>query len=510
MNDIPEPRIDKYGRRIYEPDGAVLKTFLLDRSPVSIIRGPWGSGTSVACCQRIWQHLVEQNRSADGKRRSRWQVARETYPQIETTTLETWLYWFPEKIYGKLYTGTKPYRHEIRVGDIEADIYFRGLAEDNIQQLLSLEPTAWWFNELEPVTLNLFSRAFRRTGRYPPKIEGGSAWSGCIADMNAPPANHWVPIMMGEAPPPEDMRPEDLVQFERPEGWAYYPQPPAMFEVRQGNQIVGYEVNPNAENLRWLEDGYYEKQLAGTTKRDIDANILNKIVPLVEGDPIHIEFNYDLHRSTIPLEPVPGYPIRLGLDFGRNPACVYAQLIGERWRILRERYVRDMGASKFAPIVARDLQEHYPGYEVIAHGDPKGDDKVQTDEKTAYQVFATNKIIVRAAPVKQNNIQTRLDVVDMVLREVDHGVPRLMISSNCTMLINAMNGGYRWPKIKPGVNQDRKPIKDRYSDLADSVQYLLLGGGEGRALIGQSRDMVKTPAQAYKRRSRRRGSAAHG
>ncbi|MEM7428442.1 MAG: hypothetical protein AAF441_20310 [Pseudomonadota bacterium] len=430
---------------------------------------------------------------------------------LETTAMETWLDWFPEKVYGKLFTGQKPYVHEIRVGDISADVLFYAMEGDGGgANLLSLEPTGIWFNELETIGLKLFVDGFGRTGRYPRKMDGGPTWHGVIADLNAVPENHWLPMMMGEAPLPDDLSADEVMQYERPPGWAYFVQPPAMFERRVGGELQGYDVNPEAENLKWLPDGYYDKLVRARPKREIDAKVLNKIVPLVEGDPVHSEFNAEVHVANSDLEPIPGYPIRVGIDFGRRPAAVFGQLIGNRWRILSELYAKNMGASKFAPMVSRHLQQEYPGYEVIAHGDPKGQDQTQTDERTAYQVFAANGVVVRAAPVKQNHIQTRLDCVDMVLGQVDGGVPRLLISSRCRLLRTAMNGGYRWPKERPTVGEDRKPVKDRYSDIADALQYLLLGGGEGRALVGRE-GRGGRPAggavKAYKPKSRRRGRA---
>jgi len=509
MTDGQEPLRDKTGRRIYRPDGLTLKAFLIDRSPVSIIRGPWGSGTSTACCQRIWQHLAEQRPLEDGKKRQRWVVVRDTYPMLETTAMETWLDWFPEKEYGKLFTGSKPYVQEIRVGDIEADVIFYAMEGDGKgANLLSLEPTGIWFNELETIGLKLFVDGFGRTGRYPRKIDGGPTWHGVIADLNAVPENHWLPIMMDEAPPPDDLSQDELMQYVRPPDWAYFVQPPAMFEIKQGGVLTGYEVNPGAENLKWLPDGYYPKLIHARPRREIDAKVLNKIVPMVEGDPVHSEFNADIHVAKSDLEPLAGYPIRVGIDFGRRPAAVFGQLIGQRWRILSEVYARNMGASKFAPIVQRHLQQEYPGFDFIFHGDPKGQDQTQTDERTAYQVFASHRMPVKPAPVKQNHIQTRLDAVDMVLGQVDAGVPRLLISLRCRRLRAAMNGGYRWPKERPTVGEDRKPIKDGYSDIADALQYLLLGGGEGRALVGQSRERPQGAVSAYKRKSRRRGRAA--
>ena len=51
--DRPRIERDADGRPIYEPDGKVLRGFLLSNARVRIIRGPIRSGTSSACCMEI-------------------------------------------------------------------------------------------------------------------------------------------------------------------------------------------------------------------------------------------------------------------------------------------------------------------------------------------------------------------------------------------------------------------------------------------------------------------------
>lgn len=203
--------VSEVGQRIYEPDGAVLGEYLADRSHVCIIRGPIGSGTSSASCLKIYTHAMEQRPSPiDGKRRSRWAVVRNTYPDLQNTTLKTWLDWFPEEQYGKVWAD-RPILHEIRIGDVELDVYFLALDDEkDIKKLRSLELTGVWFNEVEFIDKPLFDEAESRTGRYPSEKEGGSAWDGVIADMNAPPEDHWLPQMTGEAPPADDLTSEQL------------------------------------------------------------------------------------------------------------------------------------------------------------------------------------------------------------------------------------------------------------------------------------------------------------
>ena len=80
----------------YKPDGQILKNFMKDNS-FFCIRGPVGSGKSVACCIEIFRRALAQKKSPDGIRRSRVAIVRNTNPQLRTTTMKTWLDWFPRK-----------------------------------------------------------------------------------------------------------------------------------------------------------------------------------------------------------------------------------------------------------------------------------------------------------------------------------------------------------------------------------------------------------------------------
>lgn len=541
----PTVQRDAAGRKIYEPDGRQLARFLVDRSEIAIIRGPWGSGTSTACVQRIWQHLIEQNRGDDGFRKSRWFVMRESYPRIETTTLATWLEWMPEREYGKLYTGSRPYLHEIRVGDIKADIWF-GASDDSASDAMfkSLEPTGWWWNEIEFQQMAAFFAAHGRVGRYPRAVDGGSRWSGSIADLNAPPENHWLPMLTGEVPLPDDMSDDLRMAFDVGEirasgvvlperalasrrhgpGMAYFVQPPAVLEVKdEAGRIIDWKVNPDAENLRWLADydadppeeipgeNYYRRAMHGKTIRWIQANLGNRIVPRVEGDPVYPSFDEAMHVARQPLEPVPNEDVIVGLDFGRRPAAVFMQNVRGQHQYQFEATMENAGASKFAPKLREILAVHYPW--VLSHGakaklriwgDPKGQDGTQTDERTAYDVFAAHGLKVMPAPVKGNNILTRIEAVEYRLERAPGGKPDILISPFCGRLKLALGGGYRYQKEGATPMTERKPIKDKHSDIADAMQYAELGEGSGRAMIGRE-DRPRPVDLRGRRRSYRRG-----
>lgn len=508
----PKIRYAPDGRRIYEPGGLTLAAFLVDRSPISIIRGPWASGTSVACCQRIFQHAVEQFHDSRGRRRSRWFAIRESYPKIETTTMETWCEWFPPSTYGRLYTGSKPYRHEVRVGDIELDVHFLSVDDAaNESVFLSLEPTGLWWNELGDASRKHFFSAHARVGRYPPLIEGGSRWSGTIADLNAPSEAHWLPMLTGEVELPEDMPMDERIAYKRPPEMAYFVQPPAVLEIKgRKGELPRFVVNPKAENLKFLDPDYYTRAMLGKPARWIRSQLGNQIIPMVDGDAVWPNYDESVHLAPSPLEPVPNEDVWIGLDFGRRPAAVFGQRVGRTMQIQFEAAMRNAGASKFAPEVRAVLAKYYPWVlgpagrgQLHVFGDPKGEDGTQTDERTAYDVFRAHGIHVRAAPVKQNNIRTRVEAVEYAF---DRNT--ILISPRCRRLKMACAGGYRYPPERPSPVEERKPVKDAYSDIADALQYLELGAGEGQEMIGRGATRPRPVDTKPKGGTRRRGMAA--
>ena len=127
----------------YKPDGQVLKNFLKDNDFFRGLRGPVGSGKSVACCIEIIRRALIQKPSEDGKRKSRWAIIRNTNPQLKTTTIKTWLDWFPEEEWGT-FKWSVPYTHKISKGDIELEVIFLALDRpEDVKKLLSLEPVSY-------------------------------------------------------------------------------------------------------------------------------------------------------------------------------------------------------------------------------------------------------------------------------------------------------------------------------------------------------------------------------
>jgi hypothetical protein len=497
------------GRAIYAIRGGTkLADFITSNRFVDIIQGPLGSGKTVGLCLRVMRHAQEQKPSpVDGLRKSRWAVVRNSFPDLKRTTIRTWLDLFPEHIYGRFNWGQALY-HRIRFGDILLEVDFLALDKpEDIRKLRSGEYTGIAFNEIPFIEKPLFDEATSRVGRYPSQREGGATWSGVIADANAPDEDHWLGMMTGQVDLLPNLTDEERQQYDWPMDWGFHLQPPALIEqLDQHGRVNGYDVNPLAENIENLPKDYYAKQISGKSKAWIDSRLMVRVVLVIDGSPVWPMFRVESHVSTLPLRPVHGHDVVVGLDFGRSPAAIFGQSVNNRALIQYELLGLNEGAVTFAPKVKRFLTEHYPDFNVRIYGDPKGQDKGQADERTAYDIFRANGIPVTPAPgLKQNMISTRVDTVAHLLNEMYDGAPRFSLSPLCRTLKIAMAGRYHNEKDDIG---ELKPCKDRYSNPADALQYWCLGMGEGRRMVGLKPAGDYKPVQTHHgRRSMRRVSA---
>lgn len=497
-------------RRFQVQAGTKLCEFIMSDREVDVIEGALGSGKTHAIFARMLRHIQQQRPSTlDGLRKTRWAVVRNSYPDLKRSTIRTWVELVPEHVYGKMNWSLPP-SHRLRFGDILAEIDFLALDKpEDIRKLRSTEYTGVVFNELQYIDKALFDEAHSRL-RYPPKSEGGATWRGIIADANAPDEDHWFAIMTGQVDLPPGLTDEDKAALGKwPQEWGFHLQPPALVEeFDHHGRVIGYKPNPQAENVENLDSDYYSKQIVGKTKAWIDSRLMVRVVLVVDGSPVWPMFRVETHVAPMVLRPHMDYHVDVGLDFGRQPAAVFGQNINQRALIQNELLGMNEGAVTFAPKVRRFIATQYPDHKLSDFrfwGDPKGQDKGQADERTAYDIFAVNGMTVRPAPgLKQNMISTRVDAVANLLNEMYDGRPRFVLSPACRTLKVAMAGRYHNEKDDVG---ELKPCKDRYSNPADALQYLSLGMGEGRRMVGRSPIGQMVPVRLYKPKTMRRVTA---
>lgn len=232
----------------YAPPGPVIGNFFASNKRRRCLLGPFGSGKSAAACNEIFRRARWQQPNAQGVRRTRWAVVRNTYGELRHTTVRTWRDWFGDQ-YGA-FNNTSPFEHKMRfmVRDgtrVEADVVFLAMDDEkDVKKFLSLEVTGVFFNEIREIRQSIVDAADGRIGRFPSKRDGGPTWLGIIADTNMPDEDHWL---------------ADLYNRVDHGGWEFFRQPGGVEKDSSGVWVA----NEEAENTDNLPAHYYVNQLEG-------------------------------------------------------------------------------------------------------------------------------------------------------------------------------------------------------------------------------------------------------
>lgn len=486
----------------FTPAGETARQFMLSEARVRGLRGPVAGGKSVTCCAELMRMATEQRANAQGVRRTRFAAIRNTNPELRTTTIKTWQDWFDED-WGK-FRWQPPYTHNIyfQLPDksmVESEVIFLALDRpQDVKKLLSLELTSAWVNEAREVSKSIVDAIDMRIGRFPSERDGGPTRSCLIMDTNSPPEDHWWAVMSGDQPPPEYMTEEEALSLVKPRNWEFFSQPGAILEDQDGKgKVTGYKINPKRENKLvqgkgGISDAYYLDMIPGKTKAFINVYLLNKYQSLFDGKAIYPTFRRETHVASTPLLASENLEIRVGIDYGRTPAAVFTQLHpGGRWVVLHELLAVNMGAKRFAELLKREIARMgWTMREFSFEGDPAGDDLPQSDEQSPAMMLRAQGIPVRAA--NSNDPSVRIEAVEQILDRMTDGGPAMIISPTCKNLIAGFEGGYRFKRLgTSGDHYDIKPDKNRFSHPHDALQYVVLGGGEGRRVLTGSRNAPK-------------------
>jgi len=440
-----------------------LKKFHNDKSLVRLIMGPFGSGKSTGCMADVIFHACKISPCADGVRRSRWVMIRNTYGELQTTTLKTWLDWFGNL--GKVKTLTKPpyIRHLFNDGEgvVDLEIMFLALdREEHVSKLKSAEYTGAYLNEASELPKAVLETIKGRVGRYPSKSDVGNKpfWFGVIADTNPPDMDSYI---------------YKLFELDKPENHILYKQPPGLIDAESG-----YETNPGAENLTHLPDNYYVNQSQGASKEFVNVYCKGLYGILSSGKPVYPEYNDDIH-SEDNLKPIDGIPIDLSFDFGLTPACLITQYSAEgRLLILQEIVSQDMFIENFVwDMLLPLLSKKYSSFKIgSVVGDPAGVAGYKAGVRTCFDYLREGGF-KQAAAALTNDLDPRLNSVKYFLNKLHAGKGALVLSrENCPVLRKGFIKGYEYKKQKI-LNRDgfkELPTKNEYSHIQDTLQYRCL------------------------------------
>jgi hypothetical protein len=421
--------------------------------------GPVGSSKSSAAWMELVSRACEQRPNAQKIRRTRWAVLRNTYPELKSTTIKTALEWMPnmKMRWDAPITGELDFKMDDGTRVRAEFVFFALDRPDEVGKLRGLELTGAWMNEASEMAKQVLDMCTQRvsTGRFPPKRDGGPTWTGVVLDTNPPDSDHWWFKLFEEQSHPD---------------YAIFKQPGGLIEEK-GN----YFPNPAAENIQNLNGGYeyYLKQVHGKTKEWIRVFLQGQYGILVDGKPIYPEYNDDLHCREI--QPIRDRPLIIGLDYGLTPAAVICQLSPRgQLLVLDELCSENMGISQFARDVLKPhLQTTWNGYGFSAVGDPTGNRRAESDEKTCYMELAEQGI--PASPAISNDFIKRRESVAKYLTRLSDGKPTLLVHPRCTRVRKGFMGGYCFKRLQVGGEKYRDVAdKNAYSHPHDALQYAAL------------------------------------
>lgn len=457
--------------------GEVLHQYMHSRERNTFIRGPLGSGKTYGSCMRIFDQICEQRPNRNGVRKSRWVAVRNTYSDLESTTIKDWkdLYASDDMpSLGRFIGSTPPTHHldfDLEDGTrVKAEVVFLALDRpDHVKKLRGMQVTGFWLNEAKEIPKSIVDMCDLRHGRYPSATDGGPSWHGMIGDTNSPDDDHWY---------------YELAEKVKPDGWVFLTQPGGVKRKRTTKTSFVWVPDPKAENIANLPGGhdYYVRGLQGKSDDWIKVNLANEYGSVSTGKAIYGNTWKDAkHTSKHVLLPIPKVQkLLLGFDFGRTPACIIGQLMPNgRLRVLKELVSTGMGIRTFMDTVVmpclREEFSRFPIKGMEAYGDPSGVAKSGNDENSPIGIL-NDEYNLTTYPTATNKPNQRWEAVEYFLELDLDGSPAFELSSDCQVLRKGFNGGYHFRRLNvSGERYADVADKNNYSHPHDALQYLCQG-----------------------------------
>lgn len=477
-------------QKAWLPPGPVSARFYAARDFLSIIMGPVGSAKTTTTLRKLMMLAnVQAPSPADGVRRSRWRVVRDTYKNVKETTLVTW-----KKIVPTDHPSTVRFvqggpadaavhevqwRHPMDGSKVLLEVEFVGLGELTAENAMSSwEGTGIYFNEFNLMDEQVFLQGITRVGRYPGDSHGLATAPCILADLNAPPVTCWTyglisRIQSGKLD--ELLATTGIDTSRLLSDWhtrlaGFYRQP--------GGREAG------AENLENLPPGYYDRQvglfmLAGREDM-ITTKVDNQFGPTKAGKPVYIGWKDSVHVAPAPLSPLPERTIIVGADQGLVPAAALLQEDDDGQVIVLDELVCPRAATWTAEEFAEHLMRlrrslKYRGFTFVGWHDPAGNARSSvSNEKASWAAIVRANTDFSWRPASSNDITSRLASVRAPLARQGG----FLLSPTCEALREGFNSGYRFRrKAVAGEEYDEHPEKNWFSNVHDALQYGCMGLG---------------------------------
>lgn len=438
-----------------------------------LIAGPIGSGKTTAAIIELLRKAIMQAPAKDGYRYTRFAVVRQTLKQLKDTVLKDCDTWIGANGMGAWKVSEGVYH--VQFDDVRSEWVFIPLEDSTDQaRLLSMQLTGAWLSECVEMNINILGPVSGRLGRYPSGARGNPSWSGIIADTNMPTEMTDWHAFMENLPP-------DWQKFIQPSGMALNAE--NLNWLVQTDQTIQLPIN---HPTRIAQGRKYYERLVNMYGEESDW-VKRYVYAMYGDDPSGAAVFKNTFRSDFHIvnetQCIPGYPLILSQDFGRNPWTLICQA-DHMGRLLVHKEVggTNIGLERHViehlrPVLMNDV---FMGYKLMMVGDPAGVSKGNVSEESCFD--ALKRMGFPAIPAPTNDIEPRLRAVESLLGRQVNGGPAIMISrAGCPHLCRAMSGGYRFTAKKTGALRvvPDKDDKEGYSHVADCLQYaaLVVHGG---------------------------------
>lgn len=428
-----------------------------------LLAGPIGSGKTTGCIFELLRRAIEQAPGENGTRNTKFAVVRQTLRQLKDTVLKDCQSWMTGLGEWKVSEST----FHLNFADVRSTWTFIPLEDSDDQaRLLSMQLTGGWMSELIEMDVSILGPLSGRCGRYPFGKDGSPSWSGLIADTNMPTEmTPWHDFMLG---PPKD--------------WQVFRQPSGLSEGAENlNWLLQTDVTrklPIDHPVRVAQGRKYYDRLVDMY--GLESDWIKRYVKAEFGDDpsgqavFQKSFKSAFHVVDETLT-VPGYPLLIGQDFGRNPWSLICQA-DQMGRIVvhEEVAAENVGLEKhvFESLRPVLMKDSYLGLKIACVGDPAGNAKSTITEETSFDTL--HRLGLPCFPAPTNDLDPRLRAVETYLGRQINGGPALLINrEGCPHLVRALSGGYRFEKMKSGILKPT-PKKDEFSHVADTLQYVCL------------------------------------
>lgn len=470
-----------------------VQAFLDSRAFIKGLMGPVGGGKSTGCMMELLFERAMKQAPHNKVRRTKFAIVRNTSDQLKRTVkplLDEWFVTMPTEAQGRalgewrLTDGTFEVNMPLPDGtQLETEFCLIAAdTPDDVRRLLSLQLSAAWVEEAREIDPEVFKGLLGRVGRFPSKVAGGVTYPGVVFSTNAPMLDtFWHDMIVN---PPENAE--------------IFVQPPAVIEVDGRDR-----VNPAAENLMFLMDGYYDNLLKANSEEWVDVYLKNKFGVGNAGQAVYRStFKRSFHVATSAIAPMSGaaFPFVVGMDNGLQAAATVMQ--GDprgRVNVLGECMVpqnETMGVETFLDrLLVPYLVARFGGKrdQFVFVLDPACFQRSQVNEATIAQAVAARGF--KTLRASTNDPEKRQAALEGLLNRQIDGRAAFVVDPGCRHLADGLEWGFRFKKAPHGQLSTTRD-KTWHSHLSESAEYAAMHFNEQ---VAQTVTVWQTKAREVKR-----------